>query len=193
MIGSITPLVQVAAGKRRWGATLIAYAVGSIAASALLGSCLGLVGKATGGPSRAGHAVLLASAGALALMELGLVPRPQARILRQTQKRWRIRYGPIGSALLWGGDLGLGITTRVSFASFWAVVIACVAVAQPVHGAVLMGGYGLGRAALVASGPLVVERRHPTTLMSWLFQNQAAWHRLHGICLLAMAAVVLSR
>jgi len=152
MIGSITPLVQAANGPQQWWKALIGFILGSVSASALVGGILGWIGQLQGLPMLWEVVWLSIVALGLGLIELGVIHRPSPLIRRQTRQAWRLRFGPVGSALLWGIDLGLGLTTRVTFASYWLLVAACLVIADPAEAALLMAGYGLGRTVVVATG-----------------------------------------
>lgn len=168
-----------------------AYAIGSISASMSIGGLLGLIGNFLGLPALWSRVALVAGTAVLSLMELGLVRRPIPRIRRQTGKLWRDRYGPVRSAFFWGADLGFGVTTQVTFASFWALLASCIVVANPGWGALLFGGYGLGRALLVASGPILAHQFPAGLLPPLLLERNRSWHRLHGGILAAMAIAVV--
>lgn len=193
MIGSITPLVQEAFGTQRWSRALLAYAMGSIAGSTLVGGTLGLVGHLAGGPWPWGGHALLIMALILGLKELGLYKLPTGPMWRrQTPKRWQFRNGAAKTAFMWGLDLGLGVTTRVNYASYWLLVAACLLLAQPLGAAALLGGYGLGRTILVATGPLLVHGRASVINLNVPFlHRQSAWHSFHGWVLLATTALLL--
>lgn len=191
MIGTITPLVEVADGSRRHRMVLLAYTAGSVTAAAVMGSLLGEFGRLLGGPWSWGRSALVILTIGLAAIELGMIRRPAPLIRRQTQKLWTDRFGHVTSAVLWGIDLGFGLTTRVTFASYWSLVAAAIALG-PEKGAFLMAGYGAGRAILVATGPLLIRRQPAEALGSELFRLEGAWHHLHGVVLLAMAALIVS-
>lgn len=191
MISAITPLVQVASRRRQWWSAFVAYGAGSITASALIGGLLGLLGQLAGGPWFWGRVVLLIVALGLGLGEMGILPQLRPRLRRQTCKHWRMRYGPSPAALLWGIDIGLGLTTRVTFASYWILVVAGLLLANPAHGALLLGGYGLGRTVLVATGPLLIRSYSVTSIGMLLLRTERAWHRLHGWALFTVVGLLL--
>lgn len=190
MIGSISPLVKEAHGKKIWTLAVGAYAIGSVLASGAVGGLASLLGTLVG-VAWPGDSKLLAGVAALAtVIELtgNRIPGPLPK--RQTKRRWRYRYGPNLSAFFWGIDLGLGVTTRVTFASYWVLLFACVALADPVAGIVLLGSYGLGRAILVASGPFVVAK-HESAFGMPLLRNGDEWHQLHTAVAATLAVLVI--
>lgn len=102
----------------------------------------------------------------------------------------RYRYGPVSSAFLWGVDLGLGLTTRVTFASYWVLLLACFALGDPFGGAVPLGSYGLGRTLLVASGPILTAKSEPAPGAP-LLRSLDRWHRLHAATVAVLAVSVI--
>lgn len=192
MIGSITPLVQGAQGGTRWGRAMVAYGVGSAAASAAVGAALGGFGAILQVPTILVYATILAAALVFALGELGLpgVPRPTWR--RQTRKMWRQQGGPTRSAFWWGVDIGTGLTTRVTYRSLWIVFALCFASANAVTGAMLMLAYGIGRELLVVTGPALLDNAGDIeTLVVALSTAQSTWHRTHAAMLGVVAVGIV--
>lgn len=188
MIGSITPLMREPHGGRKWASALVAYGSGSILASAAIGGLLGAMGRLLGGPWSWRWFALVIAVGALFAAEMGGNRFPGPVLHRQTHKIWRYKYGSTRAAFLWGVDLGLGFTTRVAVASYWALLAASFLLADAVGGAVLLGGYGLGRTLLVTTGPLAIDELSPGRSP---FSDRRSWHRFHAAALGAMALIVV--
>lgn len=182
--------MQVAQTRRQWRGALVANGLGSVVAGTLVGGALGSIGGLVGAPEAAMTWLLTGAALWLGIVEFGLVPRPRPRILRQTRQEWRTRFGPVRSAALWGFDLGLGLTTRVTFASYWFLVIASVVWANPGWGAALMASYGAGRTALIAAGPFMMRRRSLASLHSAPFAHERTWHLLHGWLMIGVVVLL---
>lgn len=200
MIGSITPLIRGASvGRRQWGGAILAYATGSLLTSTIAGALLGAVGRLAGGPWYWNRPALIALSFMLALVEA--TPRPNrlamslALTWRQTSKLWRMRHGPIKAAFLWGADLGSGITTRVNFTSYWLLLIACFALAHPMTGMFLMGGYGIGRVIELSTGPFVdriADGASDVAPGQALIRGEGSWHYVHAgiLCAAGLALMI---
>jgi len=190
MIGTITPLVQGASSSKRWFWAFTSYTFGSTAASAFTGVLLGGLGSLVGGPWSQGTIGLACAAVVFGLIEVAAVPRPPRLIQRSTPRAWRQRFGPTGSALLWGADLGLAVTTRVTFSSTWFLLASVFTLASPLSGLALMCAYGAGRALLVASGPLILRDPDHVAVLDGLLIGVRAWHRLHAYALVVIAVLM---
>jgi hypothetical protein len=145
MVETFTP--AVCGSRRRQRAAVALFTVGAVAAAAVLGALLGLVGGAVG----AREAVL--AAGVLALLaaarEAGLVrlPLPQAR--RQVPERWRFELPLPLWATGYGAGLGAGVFTFQPVSTFWVACAGALALARPLPAAVCFSLYGAGRAATI--------------------------------------------
>jgi hypothetical protein len=78
-------------------------------------------------------------------------------LVRQTNPRWRSRFGPRLAALLWGWDLGLGFTTVRVTSLFWLAVLLVIGRGSAAFGAFVLATYGL---ALLCN--LIWGNRHYT-------------------------------
>lgn len=160
-----------------------------------VGGAIGIVGQLAGGPWQWERQALVGLSFGLAVVEAYPRPNRLASVLaltwRQTSKRWRIRHGPIKAAFLWGADLGLGITTRVNFVSYWLLLAAGFACANPTSGMILMSGYGIGRVIELATGPMIDHATDRVTLGQALVRSEDSWHRLHACTLCAVGLLLL--
>src|SRR5687768_2664330 len=118
MLSSITPLGE-RGRQRRWGATVTAYAVGSVAAGASLGALLGLVPEP---PARAALVVLAVACALAALLDLRPALLPTIR--RQVNEDWLGVYRGWVCGAGFGLQLGLGVVTIVTTAAVYVVLIA---------------------------------------------------------------------
>lgn len=190
MIGAITPLVQ-AAGNGKWWTAVGMYAAGTLICGFPVGALLGTAGSIVGLVSF-GVPVLLAAcllAGTAELLRLRIPRLP----FRQTRKEWRASLGVMGSAFAWGADIGAGLTTRISFASVWVLVLAALFSGGPISGGVIWIAYGIGRIGLVVSGPLVAQRKNPALVVGHLIRHGDSWHTVHGVALILTGASLLWR
>ncbi|MDX6449256.1 MAG: hypothetical protein QOD08_1719, partial [Gaiellaceae bacterium] len=115
MLGSITPLGERSRG-RRWGITVAAYTLGSIAGSLVLGLAAGSVGSVvlSGTPPAlrvTTLAVFVLAGLAFELQAFGL-RLPTHR--RQVDEEWLTRYRGWVYGLGFGFQLGLALVTVVN-------------------------------------------------------------------------------
>lgn len=191
---STIPAVGRAAGKGRAVSTAVMHLMASGVAGASFGAALTVVGRPiaeTVGPPwlALGWGVLALVLG-LGELEVVRVPRPEHNW--QVPARWRKQFPPEVAAALYGGILGIGVLTRISFASFY-VLVAWVLLSGDVRaGAMAFGVFGLARGV-------------PPTAVALLFQTTESIDRLGhalmplhervgratGLILVSMAALVL--
>ena len=102
---------------------------------------------------------------------------------------WRYDYGPLKAALLYGGSLGTGMTTYISYAGFYPVLAWCAG-----HGAAAGawagGTYGAAQSLPVLLGGLAALRGAPPPLHAQSLKP-CALHRAVGVACLALAAGML--
>ncbi len=145
MVETFTP--AVCGSRHRQRLALAGFALGAIAASALLGAALGALGSALG-------AQLALVAAALALLaaarEAGLVSFPLPQVRRQVPERWRFELPLPVWSVGYGAGLGAGFLTFQPVATFWVACAAAVALANPVAAAACFAAFGAGRALMAA-------------------------------------------
>lgn len=156
MIGQITPLVKVA-GKRVWLGAAGGHVIGAAVSASALGLAIGALGLGLGFPRLGAPAVV--GAGAIfvlcAISDAGLLGPWVPSLKRQTPKWMLDEFGPFWGSLAWGADLGQGWTTRVASPGYFALIAWALLVGGPKFGLVVLGSFGLGRAApVVVAGPL---------------------------------------
>jgi hypothetical protein len=190
MVGTITPLVR---GRHpvKWLGAVGAYTAGSLFTSAALGALLGMLSAATIG-ARAPVWTFVTVAAVLGALEIFAGGSGRGFPHRQTKKDWRVRFGITRASLLWGADLGLGVTTRVTFRSYWLLVAAALLLADPVAAALLLGTYGFGRALHVATAPLLLDHRPGREPLLILHRSEPILHQLHGVGLMLVALLLAS-
>ena len=135
--------------RRIWFHSVVAYTVGGVVASGLVGLLAGWLGTMIPDGDAMRAALLIAAAiGVLVALREAVGrawPIPQLR--RQTPEGLRRRFSAPTAAALWGFDLGLIFSTWLTFAGPWFLVTVAVALGEPVAGAGLFVGHWLARAA----------------------------------------------
>jgi hypothetical protein len=154
--------------------TLAVYVGASALAGALTGAVLGVAGGHLSTSARAGTASALAIVG-IVVGAFGVLGRPlrlpQCDI--ETPKAW-IDRGGVTWGLMNGSTLGIGATTRIGFALWYAIPTAALLLGSVAFGAAVYGAYGLTR-ALGAAGMIFAGRGgdiHGIT--DWLLERAAA-------------------
>ncbi len=160
---------------------LVIFTVTAIVVAAAVGAAAGGIGSLL--PSS--RPLLFIAIGlivAAALREAGVLRYPIPVLRRQVPEPWR-RVLPLP---LWtsgyGAILGVGFGTYQLVATYWAVVIAALAVGDPMIGAIALGAFGLTRGAMAAS---------PVGLFDLLSRRGQTALRAANAIVLALLAVVL--
>jgi hypothetical protein len=89
--------------------------------------------------------------------ELEWVRIPVPQLKRQTKRVWAVNFHGTVAAALWGLDLGLILTTWLTFSGVWLLVIVAILGKQATFGGMLFVSYWLGRALSVWIAPLLIE------------------------------------
>jgi hypothetical protein len=182
MLGSITPLGERSRG-RRWGVTVMAFAVGATAAGAAAGALLGAAGAAAGpGPATRLWVLGAAIAIAIAVDVLPGVHPPGPR--RQVNESWLHTYRGWVYGAGFGAQLGLGVATIVSTAAVYAAAAAALVAGSAWPGAAVGAAFGAARAAtLLAAG-----RARDPRAVARLDRRLRAWERPARLAGLAVEA-----
>jgi hypothetical protein len=144
-LSSVETLVAPEAGGGRRGPRIRALAMfglGAIVGGMAIFGALSLIGWATIDTASwvlAGFLVIAAIADA---MGLPVFPR----IARQVPEAWRRRYPLSIVGFLYGGLLGLGLTTFVMSYGLWAALIGVLLIGDPAVGVAAGAAFGVGRA-----------------------------------------------
>jgi len=172
MLASIHPLGEQ--GRRqRWGVTVTAYLVATVAAAALVGGVLGLVGQRIGPPGGWATASFVALAAAGVVLDLRLGGLAVPTIHRQVNEQWLDRYRGWVYGASFGFQLGLGVVTVVStFTVYLALAAALAGLGRVLAGAIGLT-FGVVRGATILAASQV---RGPDQLRH-LHQRLAAWDR----------------
>ncbi len=152
MLASIVPLGE-RARNRRWGVTVTAYVIGSLAAGLVLGGIFGLAGGAVVGSRTASSPIILAIvAGAFVLgaaIDGGVGRLSLPTIHRQVDEVWLQRYRGWVYGVGFGFQLGLGVVTIVTTATVYLLFALAFLSGSWRSGAALGGAFGLVRAVPV--------------------------------------------
>lgn len=154
-VSTITPLAAVDA--KLWRRSALAYTLGGILSSLLVGALLGLVGNVTGVvDSKSG---ILALALGAVLLAAKAVIRPDIalpQVHRQTDKMWAFEFGIVPAAAMWGTHIGLGLVTVVVYGGVF-VAAGLAILSGPLLGALIFSTFWIGRALPIWIGPRLHE------------------------------------
>jgi hypothetical protein len=153
MVGTITPVVYGPSRLSTWYRLLAIYTASQLAGALLTGLALAAVGmllRALCPWSMTGLAVALATLSFVAaLHDLKLLPFRLPSHCWQVPQSWR-RFSPSLMAACYGFSIGLGVLTRITFGSFFPVLLACVGLSNLPLALSIMVLYGAARAGTVA-------------------------------------------
>jgi len=187
-VGALGPLGKVAGHHGRWVLQVGLYTAAGSLSSALVGFLLGAAGQALGmGISPLWKAVGVVWLLALLGRSLGKLRFPLPQWRRQTRDVWAKRFSWEAAAALWGLDIGLAFTTRITFSGYWGPAGVAILLSRPMLGMMLFLAYWWGRAALVWTAPLLFPSAAATPwVMDALAYQRPAFQALHRLGLVAM-------
>ena len=184
MLETFTP--AVCGSRRRQHLAAAGFALGAIAAAALLGALFGLAGLLLGVEAAVWLAAGLALLGAA--RETGLVSLPLPQMRRQVPERWRFELPLPVWSVAYGAGLGTGFLTFQPVATFWVACAAALALAAPLPAALAFSFYGAGRALMVI-WPRRRER-DATDAVERLARRRGAIRRANAAALVVCAALL---
>ncbi|MFN2608377.1 MAG: hypothetical protein ABR511_10905 [Acidimicrobiales bacterium] len=201
MLASVNPLGE-RARNRRWGVTVSAYLVGSVAGAALVGLVAGVAGRGakaalgSAWPATAAAVVVAACAAGLAFdLHLGGVALPTVH--RQVEKDWLDRYRGWVYGLGFGFQLGLGVVTVVNTAAIYLAVVLALASGSAAGGLVVGTTFGLvrGLVILAAAGADRPDalRRVLARIQAWDGVSRRATIGVQALVGVVVAAAGLAR
>ncbi len=183
------------AGKKiTWLGQVSLYTLGGLVTSVVVGAGLGAGGGLviSSGTHRLGIAVALVVAMVAAMRELGWVWVPLPELKRQTRDLWAKTFSRPVAATLWGLDLGLLVSTRLTFAGAWVVLLVAALTESPRLGATVTAAYWLGRALPVWIAPLLFENAGSTHRVLEELDRHRQWHRMVHVLGLGLIVATLS-
>lgn len=148
MLTSITPLGERGRASR-WSVTTTAYVVGSVLGGTALGAVLGGAGSVLplDRTPVAGGALVLLAALATAGLVVELRGRPRLRWpARQVDEDWLHRYRGWVYGLGYGLQLGVGVVTIITSATFFVLLALLILTGSAAGGALVGAVFGLTRA-----------------------------------------------
>jgi sulfite exporter TauE/SafE len=185
MLSSIHPLGE-RARNGRWGITVSAFTLASLAAGALVGGGLGVVGAALPGDMSAttritGTAIVFVVAGVLDMVEVR-TPGPT----RQVNEHWIGYYRGWVYGAAFGAQLGAGVLTYVVSWGVFATLAAELLTGSVTAGALVGMFFGFGRSiTLLLAGR--IDR--PSKLASFHRRMAALGPHLRRLSALAIACL----
>jgi hypothetical protein len=185
MVETITPAVCGSRHRHRIAVAL--FTAGALAASAVLGGLLGLVGGLLDRPWALGAAALLAVLAAA--REAGWIRIPVPGAHRQVPERWRREWPLPAWSLGYGLGLGAGVFTYQPASTFWVAAAGSLALGNPATSAACMAAFGVGRAAMV----ILPARggRDPEEAVEGMARHARGMRRANAAAL-ALVAVLLA-
>ncbi len=151
MVGTILPVGYGDGDIWRFRRTILFHGAAAVTGGALAGMVLGFAGSMLW-PYRNAVVGLVVSLGIVSfvsllysLHEAGIVRLPRPEVRRQVSADWRRRMPPELFAVVYGLELGAGLSTFIAVTSFYVVVLYAFVKGVPLIGAVLLGTFGLGR------------------------------------------------
>jgi hypothetical protein len=158
----------------------------------LVGALLGVLGSMLSASVRITGASLAALT--LAVLATWHIYGTEAPMLErdcETAQRW-MELGPVRWAVLNGAALGIGFVSRIGFVSWYAVPVACLAVAEPWVGALVFGTYGAGRGLAVWGWFLAIRHGvEPMRIADDLWSWKPVAERMSGLALLTLATTAV--
>jgi hypothetical protein len=153
------PLVKVPGATNRWALHVSAYVVAGMTTSTGVGVALAWLGMQAL-PTHASAFLLpavLAVAVATTLSNARLLRLSPPQFRRQTSRDWAMRFKPTFTAALWGFDIGLFFTTRITLLAAWILPLLAFGLRDPLLGAAIFAAYWLGRVSPVLAAPVVLR------------------------------------
>ncbi len=192
MLASITPLGE-RGRQARWAITMAAFVIGSVAAGCGAGALAGTMGAVVL-PSSFGTRQRLAILALVALVALAVdggpfaVPGPR----RQVNERWLDEYRGWVYGVGFGAQLGLGVSTVVSSAATYLMLIAALLTGSVSGGVLIAGCFGAVRGLTLLAGAHVRTPGQLLVLHARLRRWRAPAERLGLVTLTAILALAVA-
>lgn len=179
---------------KSWLTEVVIYTIAGSLTSSFVGALLGSLGElvSTIGFGEFGLWFAIAIALLAIARELGWVSFPIPQLKRQTKGIWARLFPRKIAAMLWGLDLGLTFTTRITFSGAWVLVIVAILVGRPSFGAALFVLYWVGRALSLWIALLLLPDSSSTDwVLERIYSQRSLFRRIH-ISGLVIAVILLS-
>src|SRR5262245_39133411 len=192
MLASINPLGERARGSRYW-ISVTAYVIGSGLGGLAIGAAVGALGLALASAAPIDDGITLwfvaaLAAGACVVEVLGL---PVPSIRRQVNEAWLGSYRGWVYGLGFGFQLGLGVTTIVTTASLYVVLLVAVAAGSLDAGIVIGATFGLVRALPILTTARVRDPRSLRLVLSRLSARASRARHATAVAVAVMAAAAV--
>jgi hypothetical protein len=154
MVGTVLPIVYGnthKTGYTRRPSVLLLHVLGCIVGSLATGFLIAVLGRLAQAivPLLRGQWIVLTIVGMFAILygchELALVRLPAPQFRWQVPVKWRSRFSPPVTGLLYGLGLGPGLFTAITSASFYVMLVWVIMQPNLIHAGLVFGVYGLGR------------------------------------------------
>jgi hypothetical protein len=189
MVATIAPLVE--GDRRKFWLAWSGHFIGGALGGALLGAMLSVVGSYL---AIAPYTFPVVAALILlyALHESRLLTLPLPSLPTAVPFDWRIRFGRVRAAWLYGFALAFGFTGRTPFATFHALLLLTLLMGDVRLGAAALATYGMSRALAPLFASMVAGGSAAERLLGVLDQPRAM-HLLNAFVLALTGAAILVR
>ena len=198
MVGTILPIVYGERRAHKRPGVLWLYIVGSVGGAAALGTILGLLSALIPWLSIpfARAMLQLRAMGIISLLysghELSLMALPAPQCRRQVSSGWRLYSRPRLTALIYGLELGFGLSTYIITSTFYVVVLWSLLSGSAILATLAMMTFGLGRALpVVWLGRRERTSKETLRLMHALTAWEPVIHVINGLILAWAGSVIL--
>jgi cytochrome c biogenesis protein CcdA len=197
MVGTIVHAVSVDRSNGKSSLVLWIHVLSYLAGASLTGAVLGLVGFGIHWVvpqfSRGSTQLFIVGIACVcySLRELDLFRMPAPKFFRQVPSKYRLTMSPRRLALVYGFELGAGITTYASTTTFYVVVLWILLVGSPQFGVLVMAAYGIGRGLPMLWLGNRKRAGDGGELMGYLQSFKPAVHYLNGLVLTFTGAFLL--
>jgi hypothetical protein len=112
---------------------------------------------------------------------------------RQTEKSWANQFGFQAASIMWGFDIGTGLSTWVNYGGLWAIIGVMLADGSMKYGAIVMGSYWFGRALSLWLVPWVSAPRwsDSVVLVKKVMSQNSMYRRISVVGLVYTAVIEL--
>lgn len=192
MVETIAPVVY---GRRRdyWIAVLT-HTVAAGLGGATFGAILGAIGVLLGAPWGAAGLIAIGGVGIVySAREWFRLPVPLFDRRRQVPDWWRTFYSPVVAAWLYGGGLGIGFLTYLTFGTYVVVVVVALSSGSPLVGAGLGAIFGVARglSTTVAARTTTEDEAAAVVFRLQKLATMPTPRVVNGVACAAIAAVAL--
>jgi cytochrome c biogenesis protein CcdA len=185
------PLGKVSQQRIKWAEMAALFTASGAASSILVGAVAAGIGRLVGLNVGLSLPLLTAWTVLLGLRHLDIVPVPLPSARRQTASIWARMLGDRGASVLWGVDIGLSLSTRITYSGPWLVLVASVLSQDVAFSVTLVTSYWFGRAASVWLAPFATSSATSTPkLFDDIELATPAFDRAHMAAIIAASGLL---